>query len=92
MSRLIWICAVCNNLLLSPVAVKKLNHFNPAYQYKYLCKHAEPDETARNEPSHQDLHCLPFLSIFDWHSYLQEWMCPYSEMDESISETQGRKG
>ena len=24
----------------------------------------DPDETARNEPSHQDLHCLPFcLSV-----------------------------
>ena len=21
----------------------------------------DPDETAHNEPSHQDLHCLPFL-------------------------------
>ena len=25
---------------------------------------ADPDETSRNEPSHQDLHCLPFGSRF----------------------------
>ena len=24
----------------------------------------DPDETARNEPSHLDLHCLPFCSCF----------------------------
>ena len=25
----------------------------------------DPDETARNEPSHQDLHCLPLFLILD---------------------------
>ena len=30
---------------------------------KYFCNHAnnvDPDETAQNEPSHQDLRCFPF--------------------------------
>ena len=48
---------------------------------------ADPDETAHNEPSHQDLHCLPFcyrvltetpvcnsgcIQIWRWKSPLQE--------------------
>ena len=36
----------------------------------------DPDETARNEPSHQDLHCLPFFVFFfilDWNPYLHQW-------------------
>ena len=28
----------------------------------YLCNSADPDETAHNEPSHLDLHCLLFAS------------------------------
>ena len=41
-------------------SVVKNNTFNPADQYRYLCKSVEPDEMAHNELSHQDLHCLPF--------------------------------
>ena len=29
-----------------------------------FAKSADPDEMARNEPSHQDLHCLPFCFNF----------------------------
>ena len=33
----------------------------------------DPDETARKEPSHQDLHCLPIVFlIFDWNPHLQK--------------------
>ena len=39
---------------------KRLNLFSPVDQNKYLCKQCRSDETAHNEPSHQDLHCLPF--------------------------------
>ena len=31
------------------------------------------------------------LFIFDWNPYLQQWMCPNSEMEESMSETWGWK-
>ena len=47
---------------------------------------ADPDETAHTELYHLDLHCLPFcFFIFDRHPHLQQWMCPNSEMEESIS-------
>ena len=32
---------------------------------------------------------LILLLIFDWNPFLQQWLCPNSEMEESISETQG---
>ena len=51
----------------------------------------DPDEMARNELSHQDLHCLPLFLILDWNTYLQQRMCPNSEMEESMSGTQGVK-
>ena len=28
------------------------------------------------------------LLIFDWKPYLQQWMCPNSEMEESMSTTE----
>ena len=39
-----------------------VNHFIPADQLNtYIFpNNADPDETAHNELSHQDLHCLPF--------------------------------
>ena len=38
----------------------RLSPFSLAEQ-TYTCAHSvDPDERARNEPSHQDLHCLPF--------------------------------
>ena len=45
----------------------------------------DPDETASHhyEPSHQYLHCL---------SFCHKWVCPNFAMEESNSETQGRKG
>ena len=35
------------------------NPFSPADQ-KNILQSVDPDETAHHEPSHQDLHCLPF--------------------------------
>ena len=29
-----------------------------------FANNADPDETAHNEPSHQDLHCLPFCYFY----------------------------
>ena len=48
----------------------------------------EPDETALDEQSHQALHCLPFCYWFLTENLLQQWLCPNSEMEESISDTQ----
>ena len=50
------------------------------------------DETARNEPSHLDLLCLPFLFEFRLKPYFHQWICPNSRLEESTTETQGRKG
>ena len=56
----------------------------------------DPDETARNEPSHQELHCFPFC--LHRNTYFQQWTCPNSKMEETDSKmeettigTQGRK-
>ena len=50
------------------------------------------DETAQNEPSHQDLHCLPFC-FFYFRLYLNpclhQWTCPTSRMGQSTSESKG---
>ena len=51
----------------------------------------DSDETAHNEPSHQDLQfAIPFF-ILDWNPYLHQWKRPNSGTEESISETQGWK-
>ena len=34
-------------------------------------------------------HSVFFFFFFYWNPYLQQWMCPNSEMKESISDTQG---
>ena len=41
-----------------------------------VAKSVDPDETAHNEPSHQDLHCLPFCFVF-WLTF------KYVKMDMS---------
>ena len=41
-----------------------VNSFRPADQYIYFANSVDPDETAHNEPSHQDLSCLQFLKRF----------------------------
>ena len=48
---------------------------------------ADSDEAARNEPSHQDLHCLPLLLIFDWNPLcknryvqIQRWKSPFKKL------------
>ena len=40
------------------------NLFSSANQKQFLTNSADNDETAHNEPSHQDLHCLLFCSDF----------------------------
>ena len=40
------------------------NHFSPADQRNCSSNSEDPDETAHNEPSHQDLYCLPFSFDF----------------------------
>ena len=36
--------------------------FSPADRQDTNVNNVDPDETAHNEPSHQDLHCLPVCS------------------------------
>ena len=40
------------------------NPFSPAEQNSAFANSIDPDEMAHNEPSHQDLHCLPFCFDF----------------------------
>ena len=46
----------------------------------------DPDEMAYNEPSHLDLHCLPFCSCFitntlqNGHARIQRWMSPLQKL------------
>ena len=62
------ICRLCSVTVV--LAGYLLYHcaFNPLSrvdQDRLFCKQCvDPDETAHNEPSHQDLHCLPFCSSF----------------------------
>ena len=53
-----------------------LTIFSPAVQTRHLANSVDPDETAHNEPSYQDLHCLPFCFVF--------WLTsPFAIMDLS---------
>ena len=78
------------------------NHFIPADQYRYLCKQRRFKWDGRlirsntvchsDEPSHLDLHCFAALFLIFWlKPYLQHWMCPNSEMEESMSGNSGLK-
>ena len=40
------------------------NTFNPVDESESIANSVDPDETAHNEPSHQDLHCLPSRYLF----------------------------
>ena len=51
----------------------------------------DPDEPARDEPSSGSTLFAILLLIFDWNPYLQQWTCPNSKMQESMSETQGER-
>ena len=57
----------------------------------YTCANSvDPDETARYEPSHQDLHCFTILCfIFELYSDLLQWTCPNSKVEKSTLEPQG---
>ena len=41
---------------------KLINLFNPVAKTATFANNVDPDEMAHDEPSHQDLHCLPFCS------------------------------
>ena len=54
---------------------------------------ADPDETARNGPSHLDLHCLPFCywiltgtpTCNNGYVQIQRWKSPFPKLgDESV--------
>ena len=51
---------------------RSLNTFGPV---DIFANSVAPDETDHNEPSHQDLHCLPFYSWFTSDPRQHE-MCP----------------
>ena len=40
------------------------NPFRPTDQNKIFANSVDPNETVHNEPSHQDLHCLPLCFDF----------------------------
>ena len=40
-------------------------NFHPYRKKKYFANSLDPDETAHLEPSHQDLHYLPFCFDYD---------------------------
>ena len=44
-------------------AIVSINHFSLADQNIFE-RSVDPDESTHNEPSHQDLHCLPFYLYF----------------------------
>ena len=43
--------------------IKMINSVSPADQNKFFANSVYPDETAHNEPSHQDLHCSQFFFL-----------------------------
>ena len=54
---------------------------------RYHCQTVEPDETAHNELSHQDLHCLPFrvLTGIPWHVQIQRWKISFQKIKGFIA-------
>ena len=54
---------------------------------------ADSDETARHQPSHQDLHCLPFCFwLFYWITYLEKLTFPNSINERVYLRNSGVKG
>ena len=51
-----------------------------------LADSADPDETARHELSHLDIHGLPLFHI-RLKLFFQQWTAPNSKMEETTSET-----
>ena len=49
-----------------------LNGFNSADQNNDFANSVDPDETAHDDLSHQDLHCLPLCFDFLTDPYLEE--------------------
>ena len=63
---------------------KCINSLSLAEKTDPCANSVDPDETARHEPSHQDLHCLPFRFrfytetpiCFSGHVQIQGWNSP----------------
>ena len=86
--------AVCQNYY--PAWLFAKSYITLLAQQTKTCTFAnriDPDEMAHNEPSHLDLHCLPFCSCFIFPIPCFAIMdMPKLKMEESTSETQGVKG
>ena len=68
-------------VMILPVEAR-LKNFSPVDQNRYLCS-VDPDETAHNEPSHQDLHVChsvldftlkPLFEKVDKNSKIEEFI------------------
>ena len=55
-------CLVSISVMVDSSAVL-FNLFSPADQNNAFVNSVDPDKTAHNELSHQDLHCLPCHSV-----------------------------
>ena len=68
------------------MALLNLNPFSPAEKTDTCANSVDPDEMAHNEPSHLDLHCLPFcLDYLTDIPICSNGACPNSVMEKSIS-------
>ena len=75
------------------IDLEKRNSIQRREQPGTCANSKDPDETAYNQPPHEDLHCLQFiLFYFRLKLFLYKWMCPNSKTEESNLETQGRIG
>ena len=65
-----------------------------ADQNKYFANSVDPDETAHNEPSHQDQQCLRFWFDFSQRPVFGTMVLTRikKKIEESFSETQGWNG
>ena len=52
------------NLKIKEYVMTRLNHSAQQTNTNSCGNSVDPDETAHNELSHQDLHCLPFCLLF----------------------------
>ena len=74
-----------------------INLFRPADQNIACANIVDPDEPARNEPSHLHiqfsvlLFFVCFVSV-NWNPNSYQWTSPNSRMEQSTSETHGWKG
>ena len=65
-----------------------LYSFSPGDHNRCFANSVDPDETVRYEPSHQDLHCLPFCFCFKTetsfcisvHIQIRGWESPLQKL------------